>query len=819
MPAGTIISIASGNWHTKSTWDCNCIPTLGDDVTIANGHTVTLDGNGVSNMLTIGQGISGQLIIGNNSTGRTLTLDSDLVVLSGAVITTSATSATHTLIIDDDIINNGTFDLAPTSGRVCNVSFINNTDSDQVVSGTGVTTRFNRITVNMLSSATKVEITASNFSAASNFLTLTRGSFKLSTAATVTPFTGNVTIPIPTGIWLNHAGATMSTTGGTITLLGFIKVTAGTFDIGNASNNNLTFDGGSLTMQGGSMNIAGRMDKLGLTALTNFTMSAGTLTVPTVGSTTSGIAPFSITEVGSSFNMSGGTIIIRKAGAGNLGFVNTGGTIGTISGGSLQIGDALTPASETIQIHSSIPIPNLVISNGVPVTAQMVTSPLTVFGNITINSGTLNTNNLNIDLDGNFTNNGNFTAGTGTFLVDGTLAQTLGGSVSTTFNNLTINTTASVTQTSNVTVNGILTLTAGKVSIGNYNLTIANTGSISGASSSSYIIATGSGSLLQQVANGSAKTFPVGTSSNYMPATVALTAGSTADDISVRVKNYAYSQGETGGINTNNAVSGTWVIDEALPGGSNATLTLQWPQVIEMPGFNRSLSRLAHYTAGAWEYGSADIAASGSNPYSVTRSGFTSFSPFAVGMLDALPVTWLGFNGRHENQNNYLYWTIANQVSNEYFEIEASVNGFDFTPIGRIAGAINSNSVEEYYFIHENVKAPLTYYRIKQVDADGRFSYSVIIKIEQANINFDLLQLIPNPVINRTSLAGLSAIAQEIEIRITNLAGRVIYRQNAALQRGYNSFTIDLANQPAGVYVLETQDKNGRKQVLKFVKY
>lgn len=819
LPAGTITSVVSGNWLTKSTWDCNCIPTAGDDVTIANGHTVTLNGNGITNKLTVGQGVSGQLIIGNNSTGRTLTIDSDLVIHTGAVFTTGATSATHTLIIDDDIINNGTFDLAPTSARVCNVSFMNNTDSDQVVSGAGSMARFNRITVNMLSSANKVEITASNFSAASNFLTLTNGSFKLSTPASVVPFTGNATIPLPTGIWLNHSGATMSTTGGNITLIGFVKITAGTFDVGNSANNNLTFDGGSLTMQGGSMNIAGRMDKLGLTALTNFTMSAGTLTVATVGSTTTGIAPFSITETNSSFNMSGGTIIIRHPGAGNLGYVNTGGNIGTVSGGVVQIGDNLTSAGQTFHINSSIPIPNLVISNGVAVTAQIAVNPLIVYGNITINSGTLDANNLNIDLDGNFINNGNFISGNGTFLIDGTLDQTLGGSASTTFNNLTVNTTALVTQTSSVAVNGTLTLTAGKIAIGNYNLTIAGSGSISGGSASGYIIATGSGSLLQQVAGGSSKIFPVGTTSDYMPATVVLTGASTPDNISVRVKGNAYSLGETGMTKTTNAVSGTWVIDEAVPGGSNATLTFQWPQVLEMSGFNRSFSRLAHFTAGAWEYGGSDISASGTNPYSVTRSGFTSFSPFAVSMFDALPVTWLSFNGRQEKLNNYLYWTTADQVNNAYFEVQVSVNGFDFESIGRVPGAINAHSVEEYYFIHENVKTPLTYYRIRQVDIDGRFSYSTIVKIEHSNISFDLLQLAPNPVISKATLSGLSAIAQQIKVKIFNWAGQPAYSQNLQLQKGYNAFNINLSRLAAGIYVLETLDENGEKQILKFVKY
>lgn len=456
LPAGIISSVKSGNWNSTSTWDCHCIPTIGDDITIANGHTVTVDVNAVCNMLTVGQGTSGQLIIGNNSTARTLTVDSDIVVHPGGIITTGATAAIHTLIIDDDIINNGTFDLAPTTTRVCNVMFTNDDDSDQIVSGSGVITNFNSIAVNLGLSTNKVEITASNFTAASNFLTLTSGIFKLSTGATITPFTGNVTLPINTTIWLNHSGASLSTTGGSVTHMGTIRLTAGVFNIGNATDNNLLFDNGMLLIEEGAMNIAGRLDNLGVTALTNLTMTGGTLTVGTVGSTTSGKAVFHIDEVGSNFTISGGTIVLRKPGAGNLGYVNTGGTNGTVSGGVLQIGDAFTPAAQTFEINSSIVIPSLVVSNGVAVTALLITNSINVKNNILIGAGTLNCNSLNISLGGNWINNGTFTANGSTIDFSGTTAGNIGAS---NFNNITFSGSGIKTATGALAIAGNVRIT------------------------------------------------------------------------------------------------------------------------------------------------------------------------------------------------------------------------------------------------------------------------------------------------------------------------------------------------------------------------
>jgi len=467
LAGGTITSIVTGNWSTNATWDCNCAPGSGDSVVVANGTTVTLDANGAAKSLTVGKGTSGQLTVGNNGTARSLAIGANLTVNSGATMTIGATAATHTMTIGGNVVNNGALNLAPAANRVCDVTF--NKNGNQTISGTGATTNFDKITLNMGSSSSNVlNVTSTNFSVTpTNFLTLTNGTFKLSTAATVTPFTGNVTIPLSAGLWVNNAGATVSTTGGTITLYGTFHATAGTVNIGNASDNNLTSYGGTVIIDGANVNIAGRCDNVGTTVLTYFTMSSGALTLVTVGSTTAAIAPFNITEIGSTFSMSGGTIIIRNPGNANLGYVNTGGTIGTVSGGIVQIGDASTPAAQTIQVNSSITVPSLVVSNGVAVTAQLVTNPSTVYGGVTINSGTFNSNALNISLGGNWTNNGgSFLPTTATVTFTGNSSAINGTAAAQTFNNIVVNKTAGQTlsvggSTTSLTASGTFTETAG----------------------------------------------------------------------------------------------------------------------------------------------------------------------------------------------------------------------------------------------------------------------------------------------------------------------------------------------------------------------
>ncbi len=499
--AGNIISIATGRWDRTTTWSTGTIPTSGDNVTIKNGHIVTIRSVAVCNNLTVGQGASGAVIIGRSGRTNSYSLTTNnLTVNSGASITAEpSATTTHTVTISGNIINNGILNFAPDFDSFCDVSF--NKNGNQTISGTGGTTNFNRITLTMGTSNTNVlDVTSTTFTVfPTNFLTLTNGTFKLSTTATLTPFTANTTLPLSTGIWLNNATAVMNTTGGTLTLYGKLTVSSGTLNIGNASDNNLTSIGGVVTFNGGNINIAGRLDKAGTPTISNFNMTSGVLTLNTVGSTTVGAAPFRMDEAGSTFNMSGGTVIIRKAGAGNLGYVNTGST-GSVTGGTLQIGDASTPAAQIIQINSTKEIGNLVV-NSANANAILTTNNLVVANNISINSGSLNANNLNLTLGGNWLDAGTFTPGTGTVTFNGT-NQSITKTTGETFNHLILTGTGTKPFGGAITTNGNLTINTNAIldiTTNNYALNIKGNWTNNGSFLANNGTVTFNGNLAQNI--------------------------------------------------------------------------------------------------------------------------------------------------------------------------------------------------------------------------------------------------------------------------------------------------------------------------------
>ncbi|MEJ5308332.1 MAG: G8 domain-containing protein [Anaerolineae bacterium] len=442
-------STGTGDWNAIATWtNCNgTIPQNGDDVTIQSGHTVTVNVNTATlNSLTV----NGTLRFDNTGTGRSMMVTGNIVIgSSGRLdVATGGNATTHSLTIGGDLTNNGTFDGLPATGRIINVTF--NRNGNQTITGTG-TTRFNILTLNMGTSRDNIlDVQAViSLNASANPLVIQNGTFRLSSASTITPFTTGVTIPATGGFWLN--GGTVSTGNLSWTISGLLRISAGTLTIGTNAGNSVNYNTGSvITIEGGTLSIAGRLGRNNdANRQVTYTQSGGTVTVVRVESTSSNYAGFDIGNAGSSFTMSGGTIVIQRATSCTSGdYLNVASTY-NVTGGTLQIGNASTPSANTMRINSTVPVGNLVVdgstSEVTKPTAQLLNNSLTVVSDVTVQTGTtLNANDLNLTVGGNWANNGTFTAGSGTVTFNGSSAQTIGGSSFTAFNNLTINSGATV---------------------------------------------------------------------------------------------------------------------------------------------------------------------------------------------------------------------------------------------------------------------------------------------------------------------------------------------------------------------------------------
>ncbi|MCU0433105.1 MAG: T9SS type A sorting domain-containing protein [Bacteroidia bacterium] len=486
----TFISVQSGNWNTGSTWNIGTVPGPADNVIIANTHTVTINTNAACNNLQVGQGASGVLRFGNNNTSRTLDVGGTINIRNNGTFTVNTASlTTHQLFVNGNISNGGILNLAPTGTSLCDVTF-DNPYASQIVNGVGTTNIFNRITVSKLDNTNRtVDIATSTFNAANGFLTLVQGTLRLSVTGpfSAVPFNTTADIPRNARLWINSGFANVSTTGGNINLYGELRVTAGVMNVGNNANQNIVSYGGLVTVSGGTLNIAGRLDRINSTSLVRLNISGGQINVPTVGSTSTTSWPIMMDVVGSQFTQTGGTIVIRReggTGTSDLGFNGAGVVISNVTGGVLQIGDATTPATQTMNIRTVAPVGNLLV-NSPNATARIINDPLRVIRDITLASGTFNANNQNVELGGNWVNTGGtYQPGTNTTTFSGTAAQTISRTLGDeNFNNITFTNAGVKTMLSNFGCNNLNIFTVSTLDAGTPGYRIAIRGNWSNAGS------------------------------------------------------------------------------------------------------------------------------------------------------------------------------------------------------------------------------------------------------------------------------------------------------------------------------------------------
>jgi hypothetical protein len=201
--------------------------------------------------------------------------------------------------------------------------------------------------------------------------------------------------------------------------------------------------------------------------------------------------------------------------------------------------------------------------------------------------------------------------------------------------------------------------------------------------------------------------------------------------------------------------------------------------------------------------------------HTVTTAFNTGFSGFSIGSVDAaLPVSWLDFAALYADGNVKLNWSTTAELNNSYFEVEMSTDAVRFTPVGKLASKGNSNIPVSYDFLHAQPGAGKLYYRIKQVDVDGKSSYSKIIQINIKGSGSAAPTLYPVPAANNVTIHfGTPAPNAFIEILSSDM--KLVYAEkisNALLTK--NIYT---GNWAAGTYIVKiTAGKNS--YILRFVK-
>lgn len=188
--------------------------------------------------------------------------------------------------------------------------------------------------------------------------------------------------------------------------------------------------------------------------------------------------------------------------------------------------------------------------------------------------------------------------------------------------------------------------------------------------------------------------------------------------------------------------------------------------------------------------------------------------------LATLPVALLHFRGEKTKSGNLLNWATGAELNNLGFEIEKSIDGKTFEKIGwQPTKAENGFSATktEYSFLDEGSKHPGWYYRLKQVDADGRFSYSKTVFIAAVAVPGELM-VFPNPAKQFIKIKFEAEVATEGDLVMTDVTGKTILQKHVPVSAGANEFQLNIDRLMRGVYYLKIELGGGKELLQKIVK-
>ncbi|HWY99097.1 MAG TPA: T9SS type A sorting domain-containing protein, partial [Bacteroidia bacterium] len=204
----------------------------------------------------------------------------------------------------------------------------------------------------------------------------------------------------------------------------------------------------------------------------------------------------------------------------------------------------------------------------------------------------------------------------------------------------------------------------------------------------------------------------------------------------------------------------------------------------------------------------------------VTASGISTFSPWVLGLFASpLPIKLLDFTAMYNNDENIvnLNWSTASEKNNKSFTIERSVDGITYTEIATVPGAGNSTETLNYSSIDPKPVIGIDYYRLKQTDFDGNFTYSDVVPVTISASQS--VTVFPNPVKSNLSVNYLSKSAGAIVLKVEDLGtGRELNTYSFNAEEGNNTFSINAGNYAAGLYMLQVTGADGSTYNDKFIK-
>ncbi len=404
-------------------------------------------------------------------------------------------------------------------------------------------------------------------------------------------------------------------------------------------------------------------------------------------------------------------------------------------------------------------------------------------------------------------------AASGKFIINGDTAI-LGGSGSLTLPTagMDIGSSTTVTMLSDKSVTGnIALLSNALIVLGNNNLTL--TGTISGGSATSHIVTNTNGKLVINNIGTTPVFFPIG----------ANTTSINQLEIS-NGNNINYGARVEVGINPSirfpiAAVNRTWLVSVSANPAGPVNVNFYYSNGDGNALFNYTTNVEQGFYTGVWNVINTGLTQMGGPTNYQVNTIVSSFAlnPSALMVIGNIPAILapnnpITLHAQKQEEKTILNWSVANISTMDRFIAERSVDG-------RIYSVLMELPATGFSFTDMQPLPGLNYYRIKLIEKDGKITWSNIAVILNAAKGFDLINIVPNPIVNSNFKLNISAAQKmQIDIVITDMQGRLVQKRKANITAGFNTIPVNITNLAAGTYQVYTNTPDERSRVLRFVK-
>lgn len=259
-------------------------------------------------------------------------------------------------------------------------------------------------------------------------------------------------------------------------------------------------------------------------------------------------------------------------------------------------------------------------------------------------------------------------------------------------------------------------------------------------------------------------------------------------------------------------------VQDVRPGDQGAADYIFWNDSLLGPDFSTPLinpiGSNTVATSHRWASGKGDLKLVNSyavgllargNAIQIAYDPATACATAPPVVLQPLPVELVQFTARLSGPHVAVRWETASERNSAYFEVERSLDGRYFQPLGRVAAAGNSTSRRNYSFLDAEPALGTTYYRLHQVDIDGKSQYSSVVPLTTAT-TAQGITLYPNPAAAEVNLRFRESIAGAVVVRVLDATGRTLWQEQRQLPAPTSVLQVPTTQLPtAHWYMLQVQ--------------